>query len=106
MKALQRDQDDNKARRSRRSNEGPTERAVPDLDVVAEELPLIPPGRYEAVGGKASVFRIHGTSKLRFEFTVLVPDENDANGIKRVRLYRYYNVRPCPGGRLRAGAHS
>ena len=83
-----------------------TRSARPDVDVVADGPPLIPPGRYEAVGGRASTFRVHHVLKLRVEWVVLVPDETGQNYVRPVNLPRYYNVRPAPEGRVRAGRHS
>lgn len=82
--------------------------AVParDVEVLADELALIPPGLYDAVGGRGYRFRAFGAPKLRVEWIVLVPDDGLEHGARRVTLPRYYNLRPAPGGHLRCGRHS
>src|SRR5437867_5898258 len=77
----------------------------PDIDVFSVEAPLVPPGRYDAIGGKASKFSAHGALKLSIQWTLIA----DANGRlleERVVLPRFYNVRHAPGGRFRVGRHS
>ena len=74
----------------------PRSGAVNEIEISADELPLIPPGIYDAVGGKASVLRVHGATKLCVPWTVLVPNPTADYGITKVKLHRYYNVRYLP----------
>ena len=79
----------------------------PDLDVIADQAPWIPPGQYEAVGGTAKKFTmLRGAIKIRVEWRVLVPDPTQPDGVRHVMLPRFYNVHAVPGGRFRAGSSS
>ncbi len=70
-------------------------------------LPLIPPGRYEAFGGKATKpyqpFGPRGPWKITVTWYVRVPEER---GDRFVELLRHYNVIVGRDGRLRAGKSS
>jgi hypothetical protein len=79
---------------------------LPDLDVrlAGTTYPLIAPGNYDAVGvdwRKMYVFKAH---KLAVVYEVLVPDAAADLGLQRVRLARFYNVRPGPERRVLAAA--
>jgi hypothetical protein len=92
------------ARRPRRPT--PRSGAANDIEISVGELPLIPPGRYDAVGAKAFVLRVHGATKLCVLWTVLVPNPAADYGITKVKLYRYYNVRHVSGRRFHVGPHT
>ena len=75
-----------------------------DLDIRVAALPeLIPPGQYDAQGvGGWRKFVVFKVTKLAVELDVLVPDPDVEIGHRRVRLERFYNVRPAPDRRIQA----
>ncbi len=79
-----------------------------DIDIIADgNLPLIPGGTYDAIGGHAHRPRIvFNTLKLYVPFTVLVPAPDTLDGFDQVRIYRHYRVHPAPDGRFRVRATS
>ena len=79
-----------------------------DFDIIADgNLPLIPAGVYDAVGGRAQHPRvIFNTLKLYVPFVVLVPNHEAPSGFDRVRLYRHYNVHTAPDRRFRVRSTS
>jgi hypothetical protein len=79
---------------------------VNEIEISADELPLIQPGIYDAVGRKASVLRVYGATKLCVPWTVLVPNPTAYYGITKVKLHRYYNVRHLAGRRFHVGPHT
>ena len=86
----------------------PTRRSGPadEFEISVGELPLIPPGIYDAVGGKAFVLRVHGATKLCVPWTVLVPNPAANCGLTKVKLYRYYNVQYVSRRRFHVGPHT
>jgi hypothetical protein len=78
-----------------------------DPEIIAtDEAPLIPPGRYEAIGGRAFDRGIFRTRKLYVPFTVIVPNPSATWGTVHVRLWRHYNVRTSPDSRITTGPMS
>jgi hypothetical protein len=71
----------------------------------AEDRPLIPPGRYQALGAEARIVWAFGRHTLAVVFHVQVSSESET-GRSRVPLFRYYPVRLISRGRFRAGASS
>ena len=54
---------------------------------------LIPPGIYEAAGGRLRFETKHGNRKAVISWTVLVPDREHPDGHRRVLIPAYFNVR-------------
>ena len=77
---------------------------LPDLDVrlAGTIYELIAPGDYDAVGVGWRKMYVFKTDKLAVEYEVLVPDATVDLGLRRVRLARFYNVRPGPERRVLA----
>jgi len=71
-----------------------------DIEIIGTEIPLVPPGRYDAIGGRAKQFVAHGALKLCVEWRV------ELRPGAYVTLPRFYNVKSAPGGRFRAGPHT
>lgn len=83
--------------------------AVPDPGIaifVDGDIPLITPGRYEAFGGLLQVFPVFNRKKAVVPWTVIVLDPQVEDGIRRVPLPRYYNIRGATRGHFSAGKHS
>lgn len=93
-----------KSQRARFAQVRPTT-AGETVEVVSDDVPLLPAGPYEAVGGKARPFSAFKAEKLCIEWTVVVPVESQPGGTRRVVLPRYYNVRRGVGGRFHAAKH-
>lgn len=73
-------------------------------DIVGDAgAPLIPEGRYHAVGGEAREKHPFGVRKLELDLTVLVPDP-ETSETRCVLLTRYYNL-PKRGERLGRSSH-
>ena len=88
---------------ARKRRRGPL-RAVSGLDIVlASDAPLIAPGEYFAVGGKARQRFIFSTTKLAVAYAVLVrgPEQPE----EQVILERWYHI-DTEHGRITAGRHS
>jgi len=83
----------------------PARHTVPDrdFDIIADaNLPLIPEGVYDAVGGRAHRPRVvFNTIKLYVPFIVLVPNPEAYGGFDHAQLFRHYNVHPAPERRFR-----
>jgi hypothetical protein len=77
------------------------------IEITGQDSPLVAPGSYEAVGGKATLYTFRGASKLSVKWTISIPDEGLPSGVRNVTLLRHYNVRRGRDGRLvaRSGTH-
>lgn len=76
------------------------------VEVMGEERPLLPEGRYQAVARSAHIANMHKGHKMIVEWDVIVPDPNHPLGQRSVRLRRYYNIKPAAGRRWRVGSSS
>ncbi len=92
--------------RTRRAGES-REAANGELVAVGVAPQLIPEGDYQAIGGGFEVYWLFNQPKLAVVWIVMVPDKSEADGFRRVRLSRHYNIKKWLGrGRFQFGEHS